>query len=397
VFVTTEPFEAYKALLDRDKIDPDPAQFLAMSKLQNLHKRLEDYGRQMGRTGWRARLSIRARRMEPPKGVYIWGGVGRGKSMLMDLFFEHVHVDEAEKKHVHFHAFMQEVHRRVHSFREAQKAGKVAEDKDPLVALAKVIVDQAWLLCFDEFHVTDIADAMILGRLFEALFEQGVVIVATSNRHPRDRYKDGLQRERFMPFIDLIMERMEVLELDAERDYRLERLKGMDVYVTPDDAAAERKLDGDFRDLTLGATPHRRTVRVNGRDIEFPQAAEGVALTTFDDLCRKPLGPGDYLEIARQFHTVIMKHIPQMGPEMRNEAKRFVTLIDALYEGKVNLICSAAVPPEQLYPAGDGAFEFERTVSRLMEMQSRDYLEAGHAEDFDLSVEETEDLNELMT
>ena len=376
MFVTSQPRDAYEALIQDGELRADPRQAFAMDRLQDLHQQLETYGLQMGASGWRTRLSFRGGRKKTPKGIYMWGGVGRGKSMLMEIFYANSSVED--RKHIHFHAFMQEVHRRVHSYREAQNAGKVKAEKDPLTALSKVIVDQAWLLCFDEFHITDIADAMILGRLFESLFEAGVVVIATSNRPPEDLYKDGLQRELFLPFIDLIQEKMEVIELDSPTDYRLERIQAMDVFLNPANDETTSKLSEDFDRLTTGAVPEPMTLTVQARDIHFSRTAEGVACTNFAAMCEQPLGAGDYLAIAARFHTLILADIPQLGPERRNEAKRFVTLIDALYEAKVNLICSAASPPEALYTEGDGAFEFERTVSRLMEMQSPEYIALEH-------------------
>ncbi len=375
----TVPMEAYRRLISDGDINPDPIQYQAMERLQALDDTLIDYGLQMGKTGWRARLSLAGRRMAPPQGVYFFGGVGRGKTMLMDLFYDHCSIDAAQKQHVHFHAFMQEVHRRLHSFREAQKAGKMDKNRDGVEALAKVIAERAWLLCFDEFHVTDIADAMILGRLFEALFKLGIVVVTTSNRHPTDLYKDGLQRELFVPFIGMLEEKLQVFELDNGLDYRLERLRQMDIYITPSGSDADATLDKAFEELSIGAEAKPRSFTVNGRRVEMAKTAEGVAFATFDDLCAQPLGPGDYLAFAETFHTVVMKDVPKMGPKNRNEAKRFVTLIDALYEAKVKFICSADAGPTELYTEGDGAFEFERTVSRLIEMQSPDYMALAHA------------------
>ncbi|MEX0692853.1 MAG: cell division protein ZapE [Rhodospirillales bacterium] len=372
----SSPQRKYQEYVSSGKINADPAQAQAMAMLSSLGEELQSYGEQMGKQGWAARLGIGAKKRLPPKGLYLWGGVGRGKSMIMDMFYDHVPI--AQKQRVHFHSFMQEVHRRIHAFREAQKAGKVSGGKDPLPPLARVIAERAWLLCFDEFHVTDIADAMILGRLFEALFAEGVVIVATSNRHPKDLYKDGLQRDRFLPFIDKLLQHMNVLEVQAARDYRLERLQKMDAYLTPSGADADLKLEQDFESLTIGFQARQTTLDVNGRSVDIARTAEGVAYADFDELCAKPLGPGDYLAVASRFHTLLLRNVPKLGPENRNEAKRFVTLIDALYEARVNFICSAAVPPTDLYTEGDGAFEFERTVSRLMEMQSPEYIALPH-------------------
>jgi cell division protein ZapE len=283
-----------------------------------------------------------------------------------------------DRKHIHFHAFMQEVHRRVHSYRKAQEAGQALAHKDPMVALAKVIVDQAWLLCFDEFHVTDITDAMILGRLFETLINSGVVIVATSNRPPCDLYKHGLQRELFLPFIDLIEDKMDVIELSSPKDYRLERIRAMNTFISPCGPEADAILEKCFADLSIGAEPEPMTLYVQGREIVFKKTAEGVAMSDFATLCEQPLGPADYLAIAARFHTVILANVPKLELHRRDLAKRFLIFVEALYEAKVNLICSAEADPEHLYTQGDGAFEFERTVSRLMEMQSPDYIALPH-------------------
>jgi cell division protein ZapE len=370
------PLDAYRALVELGNIDPDPIQDQVAGRLEALNSALSIHTLQMERRSWIFRLGLGRKPTPPPKGLYLWGDVGRGKSMLMDIFYDHASV--AERKHVHFHVFMREVHRRLHHYRQAVQAGKIPAGRDPLPSLARVIVNQAWLLCFDEMQVSDIADAMILSRLFETLFEAGVVIVATSNRPPSDLYKGGLKRELFLPFIALIEKRMEVVELNTATDYRLLKLRTMNVYVTPAELETDAELNAGFHQLTIGAEPAPARILVNGREVVLPKTAEGVAFCTFSELCDKALGPSDYLEIASRFHTLIISRIPRLGPQNRNQAKRFVTLIDALYEAKVNLLCSADVAPHELYVEGDGAFEFERTVSRLMEMQSESYMALPH-------------------
>ena len=352
------------------KLKPDPDQIGIARRLDRLAAELVQA--EAAGAGWGARL-FGKKPAVPPRGVYLWGGVGRGKSMLMDLFFAHAKIER--KRRVHFHEFMQECHERIHRWRQANQVSKTSE---PIRPLARQIADEARLLCFDEFQVHDIADAMILGRLFYALFELDVVVVATSNRPPDDLYKGGLQRELFVPFIGLIKQKLDVLPLDGATDYRLARLGRMAVYHTPIGPASHRALAEAFRALTLGAPGQTEQITVKGRVVQVPRAAEGVAWFGFGDLCDQPLGAGDYLAIARRYHTVILEGIPEMGPESRDKAKRFVTLIDALYERKVNLICSAVGRPELLYPTGDGAFEFQRTVSRLEEMQSAEYQTQPH-------------------
>ncbi|MEM1397394.1 MAG: cell division protein ZapE, partial [Pseudomonadota bacterium] len=289
----------------------------------------------------------------------------------------------AEKRRVHFHAFMAEVHERVNHYRKADEAilrRHPSFDKkspnDPMPLVAHDVAKSARLFCFDEFQVTDIADAMILGRLFSGMLDLGSVIVATSNRHPDDLYKDGLNRQLFLPTIDLIKDRLDVIELDAERDYRLARLENTKSYFYPMSDATRREMDNAWTTFISGATPKPEVLTVKGREVEIPLAARNAARVTFHDLCAKPLGASDYLAIAEAFSTVFIDGIPQLSPAKRDEAKRFVTLIDALYETRTKLVCSAEAEPDDLYPAGDGSFEFARTASRLIEMRSADYIGA---------------------
>jgi len=342
----------------------DPAQQRAIGQLQQLHEVLSDY-RPRSRRRLLARLGLGEPRPAAPRGLYLWGSVGRGKSMLMDLFFDAAPV--ARKRRVHFHAFMLEVHERIERERRAKA-------NEPVAKVAADLAAEAALLCFDEFQVNDIADAMILERLFRALFLSGTVIVATSNQPPARLYEHGLQRDRFLPFIGLLEQRLDRLELDSGRDYRLSRMMGRRVYHWPLDAAAHQALEAAFAELTEAAPWSSETLIVQKRPLAVPRAARKIAWFSFAELCARPLAAADYLAIAERFAGIILDGIPCLDPSRRNEAQRLHILIDALYEARTLLIASAAVPPEEIYPSGDGAWEFRRTVSRLHEMQSEDYI-----------------------
>ena len=359
--------DTYLACIRDGHLTEDPAQTTALDKLDALTVRLAS-----------AKPGL-FRKAKPVRGLYIWGEVGRGKSMLMDLFFDHAPVKA--KSRVHFHAFMQDVHAFLGYWRglsekerrRSQWHVKGAGD-DPIPPAAAKIADAARLICFDEFQVTQIADAMILSRLFEALFARGVTMVSTSNRPPIDLYKDGLNRQRFTPFIDLLTEKCETVELAAARDYRLERLTAAPVWYTPLGADADAAMDAAWMRLIAPAIATPSELNVAGRSVPVPAEAGGAARFSFADLCARPLGAADYLALAARYHTVFLDHIPALSPQNKNEAIRFTNLIDALYEAKTNLVASAATEPDTLYTSGDGSFEFQRTASRLHEMRSADYI-----------------------
>lgn len=368
----TKVLSRYRELVGAGELRADPEQEAAAERLDRLARELEEVPHK-GSILWRA---LR-RRPEPPRGVYLWGGVGRGKSMLMDLLFECV--DIRRKRRVHFHEFMLEVHERLNAERKKESA-------DPVVAVADALSEDIRLLAFDEMVVNNPADAMILSRLFTEMMGHGLTMVATSNRPPGDLYKDGLNRALFLPFIALIENGMDVLALNGPVDYRLDRLGSMQTWLVPNGPEATAQLSAAFFRLT--DYPVEDAARVpscdlpvqGGRSIHVPRCVKGVAVFSFKRLCGEARGAPDYLAIAHRFHTVILVGIPRLGPENRNEAARFVTLVDALYENRVKLLAAADAQPDELYIAGDGAFEFERTASRLHEMASDEYLAEGHGE-----------------
>ena len=373
----------YAAALAAGKVERDTAQVAMVEKLARLESRIVErrLARKSSSLGWL--FASRGKTDTAVKGLYIFGDVGRGKTMLMDLFFEASPVQR--KRRAHFHEFMIDVHERVHGFGQKMKVGEYAGE-DPIELTAKALAREAWLLCFDEFHVTDIADAMILGRLFAQLFERGVVMVATSNVPPEEQYRDGLNRALFVPFIHLLEEHMEIVQLASRADFRLEKLAGMRVWYVPADAAADAALDDAWRRLTAGNGGAAQELALKGRTVHVPRAAMGVARFSFHDLCEQPLAAADYLRIAHEYHTIILDHVPVMTFDNRNAAKRFIILIDTLYDINVKLIASAEAEPDALYRADEGfeAQEFKRTASRLIEMRSQAFLArphgAGHAQ-----------------
>src|SRR6185437_3434470 len=365
----------YEQLVSSGAIEADAAQAEAAEAFADLDMRLSAY-KPVRKQGLLGRL-FADKNGGPPRGLYIHGEVGRGKTMLMDLFFQQSRVEH--KRRSHFHEFMAEVHERIYGFRQNIARGEMA-DGDVIGLTAASIFDQAWLLCFDEFHVTDIADAMILGRLFAKLFELGTVVVVTSNVAPDDLYKGGLNRALFLPFIAQISDHMDVLRLDARTDFRLEKLAGVKMWLVPPDAAAANALDKAWAKMTGNAPCKPRDISIKGRVLRVPCSAQGVARFSFADICEKPLAASDYLRLAHDYHTILIDRIPVMDYAERNAAKRFISLIDTLYDNAVKLMASAEADPLSLYLAADGveAMEFKRTSSRLIEMSSESYLALPH-------------------
>ncbi len=350
----TSVADLYENRVAAGQLQADDAQRSALPSLERIRAALAEP----------VKRGLFRRAPDPPKSLYFWGGVGRGKSMLMDLFVETL---EVPSRRVHFHAFMQEIHAEMHRLR-----GDGVED--PIKPIARSISDSTRVLAFDEMQITDITDAMIVGRLFEQLFDAGTVVVTTSNRIPDDLYKDGLNRALFLPFIALLKDRMEVRELASERDHRQDRLAGSQVYFSPADGTARAQIDALWKELTHGVE-ETLTLHVKGRQVELPRYRNAMARAQFFDLCGRPLGPADYLALSDALRVLILEDIPQLSRNNFNEAKRFVTLIDSLYEARVRLIASAAAVPEMLYVEGSGSFEFERTASRLREMQAADWAQ----------------------
>ena len=367
--------EAYQAQIADGAIEPDAAQAEVAEAYAALDQRLAAYKPQR-KQGLLSRL-FSSDKDEAPRGLYIHGEVGRGKTMLMDLFFQHASVEH--KRRAHFHEFMADVHERIYDYRQSIARGEIA-DGDVIALTANAIFEESWLLCFDEFHVTDIADAMILGRLFAKLFELGTVVVATSNVAPDDLYKGGLNRSLFLPFIKQITDHMDVARLDARTDFRLEKLAGIRMWLVPPDVDARAALDKAWVKLTGNARCRPRDMTIKGRTLHVPCSANGVARFGFADLCEKPLAASDYLRLAHDYHTILIDRIPVMDYPERNAAKRFISLIDTLYDNAVKLMASAEADPVSLYLATEGneANEFKRTSSRLIEMSSESYLALPH-------------------
>jgi cell division protein ZapE len=370
------PLAEYQRMLAVGSLSPDPVQEKVVFYLQEMADSLIPYLTFPTRRSLLKRVLPfhRSQEILPVRSLYVYGDVGRGKSMLMDLFYRSL--PEGAKRRLHFHAFMMEVHQRIHRWRQESQGNQ--KEKDPIPPVARALASGMKMLCLDELQVTDVADAMILSRLFTALKENGVVVFITSNRAPEDLYQGGMQREHFMKFVHIIHAEWKIIELKSPHDYRLSKMRALQsTYLWPLGYQSEAQIEQAYQ--TLASAPEETTaIQVLGRTLTFPQTRDDLLRTSFQELCCQPLGAADYLAIAERFRTVILEDVPALSLEKRNEAKRFVTLIDALYDCKVKCIFSAEVPPEKLYPSGDGSFEFQRTVSRLMEMQSESYWQLHH-------------------
>ncbi|MFK7903200.1 MAG: cell division protein ZapE [Nitratireductor sp.] len=364
--------KSYKEMVCSGELESDPVQVDLAQRLDALLKHINSnsLAKKSSSLGW-----LFARKDKPSdfKGLYIWGSVGRGKSMLMDLFYSHV--SDTSKRRAHFHEFMSDVQDKIAAHRKAYKLGEVKEE-DPIPPIARSLAGEAKVLCFDEFTVTDIADATILGRVFTTLFEEGCMVVATSNVAPDNLYKDGLNRSLFLPFIELFKTKVDIFELDAPKDYRLDKFSNNPVYLAPLSKKSEAAFDAMWQSMTSGLKVEKASIERKGRAISIPFAARGIAKFTFDEICNVPLAAADYLDIAKEYHTFFIEGVPIMNSEMRNQAKRFILLIDALYDQKKRLIISADANPHALCQGltGTESFEFQRTSSRLIEMQSSEYL-----------------------
>ncbi|MGH1379254.1 MAG: cell division protein ZapE [Alphaproteobacteria bacterium] len=367
--MTGTPLEIYNERINSGEIRPDPIQKQAIDELQRLYDDIVEC-ENAPKVSIFKRFTKSGKNIVSPKGVYFYGGVGRGKSMIMDLFYNSL-PEGVKKRRVHFHEFMIEVHEYIHS--RSMDGSVMGVVDQALPSLAALIASRSKILCFDEFHVVDITDAMILGRLFKILFEHDVTVVTTSNWAPDDLYKNGLQRDRFLPFIELLKTKVNVFHLDSPNDYRTQKTQVEGTYFTPLNRATVKTLNDIFKELTNGAKPQKDVLKVKGHDLEVSQTACGVARFTFSQLCERPYGAEDYIEIARKYNTVFLEGIPKLGYDRRNEVKRLMNLIDALYEGRNKVFVSAAVEVEQLYTGHDHAYEFERSVSRLLEMQSDEW------------------------
>ncbi len=367
ILPSAAPLTLYEQRMASGSLNPDSGQQVAMEALSALYDAII-----MPKEAPRGLRKLLAPKAALAHGLYLWGEVGRGKSMLMDMFVESFKNTPLTRR-VHFHAFMLDIHKRLHALRQMDSTG------DLMPRLIEGLASETRVLCLDEFQVTDVTDAMILSRLFSGLMEAGVAVVFTSNRPPRDLYQGGLQREQFMKFVVLVEKHLRIVELKSPHDYRLAQLKAMQrTFMYPRDGKADDFLMEIWEKLTGGAPSQKLKLEVQGRTLVVEKQAHGVAWLTFGELCVRPLGAADYLTLAKVFHTILLQGIPALTPESRNEAKRFVTLIDALYDHRVKLIATAETAPDDIYPKGDGTFEFARTVSRLVEMQSEQYLALAH-------------------